>query len=73
MEAFPVSSCWPNASNGKRAGMVDRLGEIRYLREKAQQFRVLAKTYDHEVSPKLLEIAKELDARANALESGAND
>ncbi|HEV2546142.1 MAG TPA: hypothetical protein VGU20_02285 [Stellaceae bacterium] len=53
--------------------MLDRLSEIRYLREKAQQFRVLAKTYDNEVSPKLLEIAKELDARANALESGAHD
>ena len=53
--------------------MIDRPSEIRYLREKAQQFRVLAKTYDNEVSPKLLEIAKELDARANALESGAHD
>lgn len=53
--------------------MVDRVGEIRYLREKAQQFRVLAKTYDSDVSPKLLEIAKELEARANALESGAHD
>ena len=53
--------------------MVDRVGEIRYLREKAQQFRVLAKTYDNDVSPKLLEIARELDARADALESGAHD
>lgn len=53
--------------------MVDRVGEIRYLREKAQQFRVLAATYDNDVSPKLLEIAKELEARANALESGAHD
>jgi hypothetical protein len=53
--------------------MVDRMSEIRYLREKAQQFRVLAKTYDNEVAPKLLEIARELDARADVLESGAND
>jgi hypothetical protein len=53
--------------------MVDRVSEIRYLREKAQQFRVLAKTYDNEVAPKLLEIARELDSRADALESGAND
>ena len=53
--------------------MVDRVGEIRYLREKAQQFRVLAKTYDNDVSPKLLEIARELDARADALERGAHD
>ena len=53
--------------------MVDRVAEISYLREKAQQFRVLAKTYNSEVSPKLIEIAKELDARANALESGAHD
>ena len=53
--------------------MVDRVSEIRYLREKAQQFRVLARTYDNEVSPKLLEIARELDARADALESGAHD
>jgi hypothetical protein len=53
--------------------MVDRVSEIRYLREKAQQFRVLAKAYDSDISPKLLEIAKELEARANALESGAHD
>ena len=53
--------------------MVDRASEIRYLREKARQFRVLAKTYDSDVSPKLLEIARELDARADALESGALD
>jgi hypothetical protein len=53
--------------------MVDRVSEIRYLREKAQQFRVLAQTYDNEIAPKLLEIAKELDARANALERGAHD
>jgi hypothetical protein len=53
--------------------MVDRVSEVRYLREKAQQFRVLAKTYDSEISPKLLEIAMELDARADALESGAHD
>ena len=51
--------------------MVDRVSEIRYLREKAKQFRVLAKTYDNEVSPKLLEVARELDARADALERGA--
>ena len=53
--------------------MVDRVGEIRYLREKAQQFRVLAKTYDNDVSPKLLEIARELDARADALERRAHE
>jgi len=53
--------------------MVDRSSEITYLREKAQQFRVLAKTYGSEVSPSLLEIARELDARADALEKGAYD
>jgi hypothetical protein len=53
--------------------MADRLSEITYLREKAKQFRVLAKTYDNELSPKLLEIARELDERADALERGAHD
>jgi hypothetical protein len=28
-------------------GMVDRSSEITYLREKAQQFRMLANTYDN--------------------------
>ena len=53
--------------------MVDRVSEIRYLREKAQQFRVLATTYNSEISPRLLEIARELEARADTLESGAHD
>ncbi len=48
--------------------MADRKVEIRYLREKAQQFRELAGTYRTEISPKLNEIARELDDRADALE-----
>jgi hypothetical protein len=52
--------------------MANRASEIRYLREKAGQFRELAQTYKGEVSSKLLEIAEELDARADALEKGFN-
>lgn len=48
--------------------MADRKAEIRYLREKAQQFRMLARTYRTEISPKLNEIARDLDERADALE-----
>jgi hypothetical protein len=48
--------------------MADRKAEIRYLREKAQQFRELARTHQTEISPKLKEIARELDDRADTLE-----
>jgi len=48
--------------------MADRRAEIRYLREKARQFRQLARTYRTEISPRLNEIARELDDRANTLE-----
>jgi hypothetical protein len=48
--------------------MADRASEIRYVREKANQFRVLAKTYEGQVSLMLLQIAEELGVRADALE-----
>jgi hypothetical protein len=48
--------------------MPDRAEEIRYLRDKAKQFRELAMTYRTEISGKLMEIADDLDARANHLE-----
>jgi hypothetical protein len=50
--------------------MADRANEIRYLRQKAQQFRELAAAYDTAISPLLLEIAEELEQRADALERG---
>lgn len=50
--------------------MANRREEIRYLREKARQFRELAQTYKTEISPKLLDIAIELEKRADALEDG---
>ena len=49
----------------------DRSDEARYLRQKAQQFRELARTYKTEISGKLLEIAQDLDTRAENLEKGA--
>lgn len=52
--------------------MNDREEEIRYLRHKARQFRELAIQYETEISPKLLEIAIELEERADALEQGEN-
>jgi hypothetical protein len=48
----------------------DRSDEARYLRQKAKQFRELAKTYKTEISGKLLEIAQDLEARAESLEKG---
>ncbi len=53
--------------------MADRTDEIRYLRQKARQFRELAATYDTEISPLLLEIAIELELRADALEREDED
>lgn len=51
-----------------REPMTDRAEEIRYLRRKARQFRDLAGKYQTEISPKLYEIALELEQRANQLE-----
>lgn len=48
--------------------MADRADEIRYLRQKAQQFRELAAAYETEISPLLLDIAMELELRAEAVE-----
>jgi len=48
----------------------DRSDEARYLRQKARQFRELARTYKTEISGKLLEIAQDLEARAENLEKG---
>lgn len=45
-----------------------RADEIRYLREKAKQFRELARTYRNDISVKLIEIACDLENRAEALE-----
>jgi hypothetical protein len=49
---------------------VGRTDEIRYLREKANQFRELARTYRNDISAKLIEIATDLESRAQALENG---
>lgn len=53
-----------------RHTMPDRTDEIRYLRQKARQFRELAGAYQTEISPLLLEIAVELELRADAIEKG---
>lgn len=50
--------------------MPNREDEIRYLRQKARQFRELASTYPTAISPKLVAIADELEMRATALEDG---
>lgn len=49
----------------------DRSDEARYLRQKAKQFRELARTYKTEISGKLLEIAQDLEMRADHLDKGA--
>jgi hypothetical protein len=49
----------------------DRSDEARYLRQKAKQFRELAKTYKTEISGKLMEIAQDLETRAENLEKGS--
>jgi hypothetical protein len=46
----------------------ERPDEARYLQEKARQFRELAETYKTEISGKLIEIAKDLEARAAEIE-----
>ena len=48
--------------------MANRDEEIRYLRDKAMQFRTLARTYKTEISPQLVKIAEELESRADKLE-----
>jgi hypothetical protein len=48
----------------------DRSDEARYLRQKAKQFRELARTYKTEISGKLMEIAQDLEMRAENLEKG---
>ena len=48
----------------------DRSDEARYLRQKAKQFRELARTYKTEISGKLMEIAQDLETRAENLEKG---
>lgn len=48
----------------------DRSDDARYLREKAKQFRDLARTYKTEISGKLLEIAQDLETRASELDKG---
>ena len=48
----------------------DRSDEARYLRQKAKQFRDLARTYRTEISGKLVEIAQDLELRADNLERG---
>src|SRR6266851_2082557 len=50
----------------------DRSDEARYLRQKAKQFRDLARTYKTDISAKLLEIAEDLETRAETLEKGAS-
>src|SRR6185437_10140912 len=57
------------ADNSRGEDMAaDRSDEARYLRQKAKQFRELARTYKTEISGKLLEIAQDLEARADHLE-----
>lgn len=44
---------------------------IRYLREKAEQFRQVAGSYGAKLAKQLLELADEFDAKAAELEAGA--
>jgi len=61
----------PQEPTTQRSNMTaDRSDEARYLRQKAKQFRELAKTYKTEISGKLLEIAQDLELRAENLEKG---
>jgi hypothetical protein len=48
--------------------MHDSSEEVRYLREKAKQFRELAATFKTEMSKKLVQIAADFEARAAELE-----
>jgi hypothetical protein len=48
--------------------MADRERDVRHFREEAQQFRELANQYDSVISGHLLDIAAELDRRADKIE-----
>jgi hypothetical protein len=54
-------------TRARRSIMTDRAAEIAYLQDKARQFRVLADEYSTRMSPRLREIADELEARAAEL------
>jgi hypothetical protein len=45
---------------------------IQFLREKARQFRRLGKAYDTPLSPRMLEVARDLEAQADAIEGRAS-
>jgi hypothetical protein len=72
-EASLAAACclFINPPQARPQGMADRSEEIRYLRQKARQFRELAAAYETGISPLLLEIAVELELRAEALERRA--
>jgi hypothetical protein len=42
--------------------------EPQYLRERAKKLREIAEAYKTEISPKLIELARDLEARAAKLE-----
>lgn len=42
--------------------------EPHYLRERAKKLREIAEAYKTEISPKLIELARDLEARAAKLE-----
>jgi hypothetical protein len=68
----PPDVGFSRADNSRGEDMtVDRSDEARYLRQKAKQFRELARTYKTEISGKLMEIAQDLESRAENLEKGA--
>lgn len=48
--------------------MADWAREVRYLRQKAQQFRDIATEYDTVISKALMDIAEELDRKADEIE-----
>ena len=50
--------------------MTERARDAKYLRDKAKQFRRLAIEYDTAISKQLLDIAEELEKRADDIERG---
>jgi hypothetical protein len=64
------ADCLPSNRKDKWGGwrVADWEDEVRYFRQKAQQFRNLANQYDSVISGHLLDIAAELDRRADKIE-----
>ena len=72
MKALPEgleACCGSQEFDAGFKAMAERKNDIRFLRQSAQKFRELARRHQTPISPRLREIADELDKTADALEN----